>query len=221
MLTGLSEDTIPEIQRCPLSSVALQLLALGVKNILTFDFMSPPPEDSLLRAVEELYLLGAVEKEDRKKENITTLMDNNNRENKKREEERKKEEEEDYSLQLTPLGEKLSCFPLEPILARAIVSSEAADCSHEMLSVVAMLSVDSVIFSPHNKKEEVAAAHKKFLSCDGDHVTLLNIYRGYKHVKGNKVFVYCLLFFVHVFCLFFFIVVFVYYTLEGTKAFIP
>ena len=31
-------------------------------NILTFDFMAPPPRDSLLRAVEQLYLLDTVEK---------------------------------------------------------------------------------------------------------------------------------------------------------------
>ena len=31
------------------------------------------------------------------------------------------------------------------------------------------------------------AARQKFVSSDGDHVMLLNIYRAYKAVKGNKV----------------------------------
>lgn len=57
---ALAEDTAPEIQRCPLGSVLLQLLALGVTDILSFDFMAPPTEEALVRALEQLYLLGAV-----------------------------------------------------------------------------------------------------------------------------------------------------------------
>ena len=53
--------------------------------------------------------------------------------------------------------------------------------------MVSMLSVDSVVFVPRNKKEAVATAHRKFVSEDGDHMTLLNIYRAYKSNKGNKV----------------------------------
>lgn len=37
-------NTIPEIQRTNLSSVVLQLKCLGVKNLLDFDFMDPPPQ---------------------------------------------------------------------------------------------------------------------------------------------------------------------------------
>ena len=50
-----------------------------------------------------------------------------------------------------------------------------------------MVSMLSVVFVPRNKKEAVAAAHRKFVSEDGDHMTLLNIYRAYKSNKGNKV----------------------------------
>ena len=59
----LAEETVPEILRCPLSSVALQLLALGVADLLSFDFMAAPEEEALVQALEGLYLLGAVEKE--------------------------------------------------------------------------------------------------------------------------------------------------------------
>ncbi len=52
---------MPEIQRSPLSSVVLQLLAMGVRDILGFDFMDAPSEEALVRALEQLYLLGAVE----------------------------------------------------------------------------------------------------------------------------------------------------------------
>ena len=41
----LSENTTPEILRCNLSSVILQLLAIGVHDVEHFDFMDlPSPE---------------------------------------------------------------------------------------------------------------------------------------------------------------------------------
>jgi hypothetical protein len=43
----LFESTIPEIQRTNLSNTVLLLKSLGVKNLLEFDFMDPPPQVSL------------------------------------------------------------------------------------------------------------------------------------------------------------------------------
>ena len=42
----LFESTIPEIQRTNLSNTVLLLKSLGVKNLLEFDFMDPPPQVS-------------------------------------------------------------------------------------------------------------------------------------------------------------------------------
>lgn len=57
---GLAEHTPPEMQRCSLAAVALQLKALGVDNVLRFDFLSPPPPEALARALELLFALGAL-----------------------------------------------------------------------------------------------------------------------------------------------------------------
>jgi len=38
------ENTIPEIQRTNLANTVLLLKSLGVKNLLEFDFMDPPPQ---------------------------------------------------------------------------------------------------------------------------------------------------------------------------------
>ena len=57
----LRENTEPEILRCPLTSVVLELLAMGVADLLTFDFMTPPSEEGLVAALEQLCVLGAVE----------------------------------------------------------------------------------------------------------------------------------------------------------------
>jgi pre-mRNA-splicing factor ATP-dependent RNA helicase DHX38/PRP16 len=37
-------STIPEIQRTNLANTVLLLKSLGVKNLLEFDFMDPPPQ---------------------------------------------------------------------------------------------------------------------------------------------------------------------------------
>ena len=60
-------------------------------------------------------------------------------------------------------------------------------CVEEVLTVVSLLSVDSVLFTPSDKRESAMAARQKFTSTDGDHITLLNMYKAYKAVKGNKV----------------------------------
>jgi len=56
----LEENTIPEIQRTNLGNVVLLLKSLGIDDLLHFDFMDPPPLETLLLALEQLYALGAL-----------------------------------------------------------------------------------------------------------------------------------------------------------------
>lgn len=56
----LEESTTPEIQRTNLSSVILMLKSLGIDQLLEFDFMDPPPAETIIRALEQLYALGAL-----------------------------------------------------------------------------------------------------------------------------------------------------------------
>ncbi|KAK3294462.1 ATP-dependent RNA helicase DHX8 [Chaetomium fimeti] len=55
--------TIPEIQRQNLSTTILMLKAMGINDLLRFDFMDPPPVNTMLTALEELYALGALDDE--------------------------------------------------------------------------------------------------------------------------------------------------------------
>lgn len=57
---GLKENIVPEILRCNLSMVALQLRAMGISSIMEFEFMNQPPIESLKHAVEEIYALGCI-----------------------------------------------------------------------------------------------------------------------------------------------------------------
>ena len=57
----LPEATVPEIQRSNLAPTILQLKALGIDNVLRFDFLTPPPAELIIRALELLFSLGAVD----------------------------------------------------------------------------------------------------------------------------------------------------------------
>lgn len=58
---GLPETSIPEVQRSNLAPVVLQLKALGIDNIVRFPFITSPPAELLVRALELLYSLGALD----------------------------------------------------------------------------------------------------------------------------------------------------------------
>jgi len=59
-LNELEDNIIPEIQRTNLGSVVLMLKSLGINDLIHFDFMDPPPAETLIRALEQLYALGAL-----------------------------------------------------------------------------------------------------------------------------------------------------------------
>ena len=54
------ENNIPEIQRTNLANVVLLLKSLGVRNLLEFDFMDPPPQSTILNSMYQLWLLEAL-----------------------------------------------------------------------------------------------------------------------------------------------------------------
>lgn len=138
--------SIPEIQRQNLSHTILMLKAMGINDLLHFDFMDPPPTNTMLTALEELYALSALD---------------------------------DEGL-LTRLGRKMADFPMEPALAKVLIASVDMGCSDEMLSIVAMLSVQSVFYRPKEKQQQADQKKSKFHDPHGDHLTLLNVYNGWK-----------------------------------------
>ena len=139
--------SIPEIQRQNLSTTILMLKAMGINDLLHFDFMDPPPTNTMLTALEELYALSALD---------------------------------DEGL-LTRLGRKMADFPMEPALAKVLIASVEMGCSDEMLSIVAMLSVKTVFYRPKEKQQQADQKKSKFHDPHGDHLTLLNVYNGWKH----------------------------------------
>ncbi|XP_020581763.1 probable pre-mRNA-splicing factor ATP-dependent RNA helicase DEAH5 isoform X1 [Phalaenopsis equestris] len=59
----MSPTTIPEIQRINLGTTTLNMKAMGINDLLSFDFMDPPSPQALISAMEQLYSLGALDEE--------------------------------------------------------------------------------------------------------------------------------------------------------------
>ena len=140
--------------------MVLLLKRLGVENLAKFDFMNPPPSQALMRALETLYALNALNAEGA----------------------------------ITAQGKLLAEFPLEPLLAKCLLTSPHYYCVSDMISITAMLSVPSVFMrSVGGRKgfvqnddefidqdeqlflERNEASDELFTDPESDHITLLNM----------------------------------------------
>ncbi|CAD6504311.1 BgTH12-06042 [Blumeria graminis f. sp. triticale] len=139
-------QTIPEIQRTNLSNIVLLLKWLGVKDLLEFDFMDPPPQDTITTSLFDLWSLGAL----------------------------------DHIGNLTDMGRKMTAFPMDPSLAKLLITSEEYACNEEVLTIVSMLSVPNVFYRPKERQEESDAAREKFFVPESDHLTYLHVYSQWK-----------------------------------------
>ncbi|KAK1797015.1 hypothetical protein P4O66_008414 [Electrophorus voltai] len=144
--TEMQDNTYPEILRSNLGSVVLQLKKLGIDDLVHFDFMDPPAPETLMRALELLNYLAA-------------LNDDGD---------------------LTELGSMMAEFPLDPQLAKMVIASCDFNCSNEVLSITAMLSVPQCFVRPTEAKKAADEAKMRFAHIDGDHLTLLNVYHAFK-----------------------------------------
>jgi len=83
---------------------------------------------------------------------------------------------------LTDLGKKMASFPLEPRLTAAILASEELGCGEEILTIIALVTGETIFNVPATKerKEEAEQVHKKFAANEGDLITLLNAWRAYR-----------------------------------------
>ena len=84
---------------------------------------------------------------------------------------------------LTELGAIMAEFPLDPQLAKMLIASCEYNCSNEILSITAMLSVPQCFVRPNEAKKAADDSKLRFAHIDGDHLTLLNVYHAFKQVK--------------------------------------
>lgn len=149
---SLLAETIPEIKRCSLNSVVLQMKAMGIQDPLSFEFMDMPPPDAIVKAQEVLVLLGALDK---------------------------------GTLAITPLGRRLSDFPIEPQAAKTLLAAQALGVTKDAIIVIAMLSTEN-IFATSGNADGADKCRAQFAKAVGDHITLLHVYNAYRGQPSNN-----------------------------------
>ncbi|CBZ52892.1 hypothetical protein NCLIV_026800 [Neospora caninum Liverpool] len=148
----LLTSTVPEIQRTNLANVVLLLKSIGIRDILSFDLMDPPPEETIVNALYQLWVLGAL----------------------------------DNLGELTALGKKMVLFPLDPPLSKMVLVAETQRATREVVTVVSMLSIPSIFYSPKERQDEAEATKEKFFVPESDHLTLLNVYQQWKRTQYSS-----------------------------------
>nr|XP_023887830.1 probable pre-mRNA-splicing factor ATP-dependent RNA helicase DEAH9 [Quercus suber] len=73
----------------------------------------------------------------------------------------------------------VSCVIQEPMISKMILSSNELGCSEEILTIAAILSVQSIWVSGRGVQKELDEAKLRFAAAEGDHVTFLNVYKGF------------------------------------------
>lgn len=71
-------------------------------------------------------------------------------------------------------------FPVDPQLGKMLISSADYNCSNEILTLVAMLSVANCFVRPNESRRQADAAKAEFAHPDGDHLALINVFYAYK-----------------------------------------
>ncbi|ODQ65947.1 P-loop containing nucleoside triphosphate hydrolase protein [Nadsonia fulvescens var. elongata DSM 6958] len=87
---------------------------------------------------------------------------------------------------LTALGRLASEFPLDPMLAVTLISSPEFYCSNEILTLTALLSVPNVFVRPNNARKQADEAKALFVHEEGDHLTMLNVYHGFRSDEARE-----------------------------------
>ncbi len=144
------EFTDPEILRTNLASVILQMTSLGLGDIARFPFIDPPDSRQITDGIRLLEELQA----------IVPAADQV-RDNRKR---------------LTAYGRKIAQLPLDPRLARMVIEAEINGALHEVLIIVAALSIQDPRENPMDKRQQSAEKHRRFADDHSDFVTLLNLW---------------------------------------------
>lgn len=144
------EFTDPEILRTNLASVILQMTALGLDDIEAFPFVDAPDKRHIQDGIKLLEELGAFEMV-RTKAGEKRL--------------------------LTRVGRQLAQLPVDPRLAKMILSAVNFGCVYEMMIIVSALSIQDPRERPQEKQQASDEKHRRFADKKSDFLAFLNLWR--------------------------------------------
>lgn len=144
------EFTDPEILRTNLASVILQMTALGLDDIEAFPFVDAPDKRHIQDGVKLLEELGAFETVQTKSGEKRLL---------------------------TRVGLQLAQLPVDPRLAKMILSAVNFGCVYEMMIIVSALSIQDPRERPQEKQQASDEKHRRFADKKSDFLAFLNLWR--------------------------------------------
>ncbi len=146
------EFTDPEILRTNLATVILQMLALDLGDIANFPFVQPPDNRNITDGMRLLEELAAVDSQKGNQEKRQSV------------------------IRLTKAGRLLSKFPIDPRLAKMVLSAIKFGCIEQVLIIVSALSIQDPRERPHEKLQAADEKHNRFKNQHSDFVSLLNLW---------------------------------------------
>ena len=143
------EFTDPEILRTNLASVILQMTALGLDDIEVFPFVDAPDKRHIQDGVKLLEELGAFE-------TVQTKSGEKRR--------------------LTTIGRQLAQLPVDPRLAKMLLSAVDFGSVYEVMIIVSALSIQDPRERPTEKQQASDEKHRRFADKKSDFLAFLNLW---------------------------------------------
>ena len=141
------EFTDPEILRTNLASVILQMLALGLGDMAQFPFVQAPDSRNINDGLTLLEELEAV-----------------------------KAAKRHQKTSLTQSGRELSRLPVDPRLAKMVLTAHKLGALREVIIIVAALSIQDPRERPQEKRQAANEKHGRFDDPDSDFIAFLNLW---------------------------------------------
>ncbi|UEA17685.1 ATP-dependent RNA helicase HrpA [Pasteurella canis] len=144
------EFTDPEILRTNLASVILQMTALGLDDIDAFPFVDAPDKRNIqdgIKLLEELEAFHFVKAKFGERR------------------------------QLTQVGRQLAQLPVDPRLAKMLLTAVKLNCLHEVMIIVSALSIQDPRERPQEKQQSADDKHRRFADKKSDFLSFLNLWQ--------------------------------------------
>ena len=177
------EFTDPEILRTNLASVILQMTALGLDDIEAFPFVDAPDKRHIQDGVKLLEELGAIQPKkikSYKHDGVrfpTRAKDVSANKNGTRYETCAIEsEEKKQGWELTPIGRQLAQLPVDPRLAKMLLSAVDFGSVYEVMIIVSALSIQDPRERPTEKQQASDEKHRRFSDKKSDFLAFLNLW---------------------------------------------
>jgi HrpA-like RNA helicase len=83
----------------------------------------------------------------------------------------------------------MAILPTEPIYSKLLITAlkdEYFEIKSSITAIVALLSVENILYTPKGMEKVVIKKRKKFINYESDHLTLLSIYNFFRDVVKTK-----------------------------------